>query len=47
MTDTSYLYKYFAEKSSENNTKESAEEKRGDIKQDKRNKEHTEDKKHV
>jgi hypothetical protein len=47
MTDTSYLYEYFARKSSDDKTTPVIKEKRGETKQDKEKIKHAEDKKHV
>lgn len=47
MTDTSYLYEYFAEKSPDGKQKRVEKEKRGEVKQEKTEIKRTEDKKHV
>jgi hypothetical protein len=47
MTDNSYLYEYFAQKSPDDKTKISEKEKRGEVKQDKDKIKTVEDKKHV
>jgi hypothetical protein len=47
MTDTNYLYEYFAVKSADDKTKAIEKEKRGEVKQNKQKSKHAEDKKHV
>ncbi len=47
MTDTSYLYEYFANRSPDDKTKEHEKEKAGEAAQDKRKPKRTEDSKHV
>jgi regulator of sirC expression with transglutaminase-like and TPR domain len=47
MTDTSYLYEYFVQKSPDDKTKIAIKEKRGEVKQDKEKTKSTEEKKHV
>jgi len=47
MTDTSYLYEYFANKSSDDKTKKHKKEKKSDAAKDKKEPECTEGGKHV